>query len=216
MELKAKLFQTKSLAELMGERSLGKAANAPESAAAEQSAKSPTKPRSNVPAEETPEAIVAAAEVAFKPCRDQRMAKAAFYTAIKGLGIDIAHLDIDTVARYCSHAALYNWWELPGFKDWFRNAEIHKHKVRMLLDRQLELLEEIQENVDQLYSVKDVLAAGKQILEYKKAFEDDDKAGSKDMASDEETVTRIASKMLEAKRLADKQKQLAGRVELPS
>lgn len=193
-EPKAKLFPTKNLEELLNERKLGQAKKA----------------------EETPTALVETSEVAFKPCKAQRELKVRFYTAIKGLGIDISTLDVDTVDRYCHSEALYNWWGLPGFKEWFCNAETHKHKVRLLLERQIELLEEIQENAEGLYSVKDVLAAGKQILEYKKAFDDDEKSTASEVASDDDTIKRIAARMLEAKRLQKEKEPKQIGVALPS
>jgi hypothetical protein len=194
---KPKLMPTKNLDQILAERVTG---------------------NREVSVKETPAEIVRDSEICFKPSKEMRMVKATFYTCIKGLGIDISALDVDVVARYVAHNSLYNWWAVPGFKEWFKNAEVHKYKVRMLVDKQLELLEEIQDNPDQAYSVKDILAAGKQILEYKKAFEDEEK-DLQGKAADEETVKRIAARVLETKRLVEKRKELEDKftnIELPS
>ncbi len=197
-DLKVKLTMTKNIDALMKERNLGNEESSDESSDKSSSDESPSD------------------SYIFKPSKDQRSHRAIFYVSIKGLGIDLSKLGVDLIDRYAPHACLRNWLELPGFLDWFKNAESHRYKVRMLLDKQLELLEEIQENREGIYSVRDILAAGKQILEYKKTFDDEEK-DSKDTSTDEDTVRRIAAKLLDAKRLADKRHEDSQpRLELPS
>jgi len=162
-------------------------------------------------------------DVTFTPTRLQRRLRAEFYAKTRGILLDMQTLDIETVQRYVTHDLLHKYWGDVEFRIWFKNADEAASRIRYLTELQLDNIEKILMNEGDVYSVSAVMAAGKQLMELKRAYEDSlafDGQGGKALPNDETTVKRLAQQMLEAKKQMDRVKERAeGRtvkVELPS
>ena len=136
----------------------------------------------------------------FRPSKLMKQLKAEFYSQSRGRDLP-AILDIEDVLKVIPDRRVRNWWENPSFCSWFMNGSEHVQKVDYLLARQLDNLEEIIEGDSELYSVKDKLAAGKQIMEYMKEF-----ANNKDKSNGERELT-AGDKMELAKAMMKQMKE---------
>jgi hypothetical protein len=143
-------------------------------------------------------------DMVFRPTADMRKLKASFYMKTRGSSIDIAHIDVDQVHAYTPHERLRGWWRNPEFVAWFRNTDEHRSRVFFLLDQHLTNLQTILENVSGEYTVRDQLAAGKQVMELQSTYIAEDRYEKEEKAvalrASPDLVKQIAAKIIEEKK----------------
>jgi hypothetical protein len=146
-------------------------------------------------------------DVVFRPTREQRKAKAMFYATAKARRVDLKPGITMDLAQELLPTSRYikTWWHNDLFVEWFTNSTSYQQRIDYLIDLQLDNLEDVVVNREGIYTARDQVAAGKQLAEYKKAFIEEDKAERPDVGVD-------VIKALAAKMLAEKRKQLAGKV----
>jgi hypothetical protein len=150
----------------------------------------------------------------FTPSKEMRQVKAKFYSKIAGTNIDYSKLTIEEVSKHISHKGLSNWWTNSEFVSWFKNSVEYSQRINYLLARQLDNLEQIIEDDAEIYSVKDKISAGKQLMEFRQELiveqEPKDKALSED--DKKQLVEAAAARLLEKR----KELKLAPKVDLPT
>jgi hypothetical protein len=148
----------------------------------------------------------------FRPTANMRRIKAEFYNKIRGMGIDINTLDVERIQKVIRAPELVTWWRNDEFRIWFQNAEEHRVRVRFLMDKHLDNIEDILNNDSGEYTVKDRLAAGKQLLDHNNAFLDEDKADrdqNKALAVSPEKLKQLAAEIIERRKLEEASKSRA-------
>lgn len=90
-------------------------------------------------------AIESAVESLFKPTHDHRKAKSAFWHAV-GEGLVPSHgpdTELLIAAKYANDSRIQQWWDLPGFIDWFLNREDFRQQAAYVGELSLSELEKI-------------------------------------------------------------------------
>lgn len=154
----------------------------------------------------------------FRPTPEMRRVKAEFYNKVRGMGLDVNTVDVERIQSMVPGCTqLLSWWRNHEFISWFRNAEEHRVRVRCLLDKHLDNIENILTNVSGEYSVRDQLTAGKQLIDMNNVFVAEDKNGADAVAmlkASPEQIRQLAAEMLEKKR-NEERKRLAKSMPAP-
>lgn len=101
----------------------------------------------------------------FQADRNQRRAKSNFWTHFGSAnsGVPLQE-DLATALRFGADKRISQWWDLPGFQDWFLNRDEFRQRLEFLSHLSLDVLEEIvtskqSSNMDKLQALKMILAA---------------------------------------------------------
>lgn len=123
----------------------------------------------------------------FQPEMPHRKARATFWSHFQGEGaIPVPpSVDLSIALKYSGDKRLSQWWVLPGFQDWFLNAEEFQQRVEFLSQLALDSLEE--SLTSKTVPLKDKLLAAKMVLEIGDKF-----PGRKSSAAEEYLDARIA------------------------
>lgn len=106
----------------------------------------------------------------FSPTRLQRQAKAKLLTALEEnqSGQHVNLLDPTTLARLAGNRQVLDWLQEPNFKGWFLDNTELNSRVRYLLDRALEAVEQVLDSPDPK-SDGAKIAATKLLMDFYKA-----------------------------------------------
>lgn len=87
--------------------------------------------------------------VEFTPNQDHRRAKSNLWTAVAEQGISLPpDPPMQLVAQYAGDRRLQQWWDIPGFQDWFLNRQEFRQRVDALSQLALDEMERILTSTD--------------------------------------------------------------------
>lgn len=99
-----------------------------------------------------------------KPTSDQRQVKERFWAPFMRGDIQVPQkVDLATALRYGSDRRISQWWDIPGFQDWFLNSEEFKDRVEFIAHLALDGIEEVLR--DRTATASSRVAAAKLALE---------------------------------------------------
>jgi hypothetical protein len=82
--------------------------------------------------------------VEFTPTQDHRRAKSNLWTSISEQGISLPpNPELQLVAQYAGDRRIQQWWDIPGFQDWFLNRQEFRQRVDALSQLALDEMERI-------------------------------------------------------------------------
>lgn len=83
--------------------------------------------------------------VEFTPTQDHRRAKSNFWLSVVEQGISLPSPDPDlaTVAQFAGDRRIAQWWDIPGFQDWFLNRQEFRQRVDAMSQLALDEMERI-------------------------------------------------------------------------
>lgn len=133
--------------------------------------------------------------VEFTPTKDHRRAKSNFWTSVVEQDVSLPpDPDMLTVARYAGDRRLEQWWDIPGFRDWFLNRQEFMQRVDTLTQLALDEMERILTSTDPKSNTAKVAVM-------RMALEAGGKLGANRESSSEETtddkILRMTRKELE-------------------
>ena len=82
-------------------------------------------------------------ELVFTPSVSQKKLKARFWNRRAQLQLTDGAPTLVEVAGLIKDKRLPDWWQEPGFKEWFRNEEEFKERVEYLANLALDTIEEV-------------------------------------------------------------------------
>jgi len=88
-------------------------------------------------------------EISFVANRSMQQTKAAFWCGAADTPmIDPTDLTLAAVQHLCKDTRIRRWWSLPGFKEWFSNKEEWRQRVEYLVNRGLDAVEDVLNDVE--------------------------------------------------------------------
>jgi hypothetical protein len=100
--------------------------------------------------------------VTFVPNNDQKRARSNFWITVGELGLDVgANSGVATALQHSGDRRVAEWWNLPGFSDWFLNREEFRQRVDFLASLALDELEVVLRTPGH----KDKIVVAKMLLE---------------------------------------------------
>jgi len=82
-------------------------------------------------------------DILFSPNPVQRKAKARFWSRYEPNPIGDGNVSLEMVQRVTGDPSTKRWWGLPGFKEWFLNAEESRERLEYLFNVALDTAESI-------------------------------------------------------------------------
>lgn len=146
----------------------------------------PTRPRS-LPSASLLQRLVdeASDTLSFTPSADQRRARAAYWAsaASEGQGGYSGHSaspDLAAALRFAGDKRVAEWWDTPGFPEWFGNSTDFAQRVEYLAQLALDEIEHILAGTGAnslVVKPTDRLAAAKMVLELGRKFPNSQASG---------------------------------------
>jgi hypothetical protein len=128
----------------------------------------------------------------FRPEDSHRRAKGAFWSHFFSSGdVPPALIDAAAAARFSGFLEVLDWWETPGFPEWFGNGEEFRQKVEYVSYLGLDVLQEVLS--DRNARAADRLSAARMALEIASKFP---KSNQKEQFADEK-ISEMDKKQLE-------------------
>lgn len=128
----------------------------------------------------------------FAPTDAHRRAKSAFWAHFFQTGeLPPEAIEAATAARYSGYNDVVEWYNLPGFREWFSNGEEFRQRIEYLSNSALDVLHEVLTN--QAARTGDKLAAAKMAFEIASKFP---KSAPKEQFADEK-IAEMDKKQLE-------------------
>lgn len=82
--------------------------------------------------------------VSFNPTREQQQAKSSFWSFFMSGDVVVAPTrNVKTATRYGRASQVREWWDLPGFQEWFYNKDEFRQRAEFLANQSLTHLESI-------------------------------------------------------------------------
>lgn len=82
-------------------------------------------------------------DLVFIPTAGQRKVKAKYWLKSSGLKFTDMGPDLPQIQRVVREKRLPDWWQIPGFKEWFRNEEEFRERVEYITNLALDAIEEV-------------------------------------------------------------------------
>jgi hypothetical protein len=131
--------------------------------------------------------------VVFQPDEPQRRAKSNFWAHFATTDtLPPDHVSLATALKFGGDRRISQWWDLPGFQDWFSNKDEFRQRVEFLADLALDELYGIIKDKEFNGSAK--VAAIKMLMEMGKKLSS--KSADKDQYLDEK-VSQMSKEELE-------------------
>lgn len=146
---------------------------------------------------------IIASDLTYLPSPEERRVKSAFHQRFQSLDIPpclMQDITLSIAQSLAPDRRLDRWWEVPGFKEWFRNAEEFRERVEYLTSLALDAVTEILISDDprqasaRIAAAKLMLEVGKKMPEKKAvAVYADEKIGAMDKKQLDAYITRQMS-----------------------
>lgn len=89
-------------------------------------------------------AVDKARDLSYTPTEAQRKIKSRFWSYFSDSGtLPPSQIDLATALMYGADRGLSEWWDLPGFSQWFANKDEFRQRLEYLAQRAVDELEKI-------------------------------------------------------------------------
>lgn len=103
----------------------------------------------------------------FSPTREQKQAKATFWSGVEKDSItDLSQITQEMAETHGRDSRIGNWWGIPGFREWFCNWDEFRQRLEFLANHSLDQLETLLS--DEKVNANAKVAAIKLIMELSK------------------------------------------------